>query len=117
MFDKLTALGYGIVVFAIVIGMGIVLLLNFAQTTAGCSTTTATAANGLYNWNSTSQTCMNTSGSSQTNPTATTNLLSMSTYLGTGSGGLASWTTTIIALAVGLLFLGAFFIKKSKGRY
>jgi len=44
--------------------------------------------------------------------TANTTIVTLYGYLGTSSGGLASWTTTIIALAIGMLFLGAFFVGK-----
>ena len=33
-------------------------------------------------------------------------------YLGTGSGGLASWIPVVIVLVIGLLFLGAFMARK-----
>jgi len=74
--QNLTALGIGIISFAIVIGVGTVVLARF--------------------------------GNSVTEANATT------TYLNTqlGSSGLAGWTPAIIALAVGMLFLGAFVTTK-----
>lgn len=33
-------------------------------------------------------------------------------YLGTGSGGLASWIPVVIVLCIGMMFLGAFLTKK-----
>jgi hypothetical protein len=81
MFDQLTALAYGLVTFAILIGVGIVILTNFGNSIGGTGNTTIQTLAG---------------------------------YLGTSSGGLAGWTTTIIALAIGLLFLGAFMIGKGR---
>ena len=34
-----------------------------------------------------------------------------------GSTGLAGWVPAIIAISIGLVFLGAFMIKGTKGRY
>lgn len=83
MFDQLTALGYGIVVFAIIIGVGSIVLSNFGNSVGG---------------------------------TANTTTQYMLTQLGSTSGGLASWTPAIIALSVGLLFLGAFLVGKGGRR-
>jgi hypothetical protein len=44
--------------------------------------------------------------------TAQTTITTISGYLGTGSGGLASWIPVVIVLVIGLLFLGAFISKK-----
>jgi len=71
--QNLTALALGIVVFAIMIGVGVTVLDKFGQATGGTANTTAQA---------------------------------MITELGTTSG-LGSWTAAIVALAVGLLFIGA----------
>jgi hypothetical protein len=76
MFNDLTALGYGLVVFAIIIGVGSVVLFNFGNATGG---------------------------------TANTNVQYLLTQL--GSSGLAGWTPAIIAISVGLLFLGAFLVR------
>ena len=81
MFEQLTALGYGIVVFAIVIGIGTIVLQNFGNAAGGTANTTAVYLLGQL-----------------------------------GSSGLAGWTPAIIAIAVGLLFLGAFMIGKGGKR-
>lgn len=73
MFNDLVGLGYGLIVFSIIIGVGSVVLFNFGNATGG---------------------------------TANTNVQYLLTQL--GSGGLAGWTPAIIAISVGLLFLGAF---------
>lgn len=81
MFDQLTALGYGLVVFAIIIGVGSVILYNFGNATGG---------------------------------TANTNVQYLLGQL--GQSGLAGWTPAIIAISVGLLFLGAFLVGKGGNR-
>ena len=82
MFDQLQALGYGLVVFAIIIGVGSIVLSNFGEATGGV---------------------------------ANTNVQYLLTEL--GETGLAGWTPAIIAISVGLLFLGAFVIGRGgKGR-
>ena len=40
MFDQLTALGYGLVVFAIIIGVGSIVLYNFGNAAGGTANTT-----------------------------------------------------------------------------
>ena len=44
--------------------------------------------------------------------TANTTIVTIYGYLGTGSGGLASWIPLIIVLVIGMMFLGAFIAKK-----
>jgi len=104
MFDNLTGLGYGIITFAIIVGVGSILLYQFAGTQA-CS--------GNYpNWNSTTNLCYETGNASNTTSpggTSYTNTNYLLTQLGTS--GLAGWTPAIISFSVGMLFLGAFFIK------
>jgi len=73
MFDNLTNLGYGIITFAIIIGVGTVVLQKFGDAVGG---------------------------------TANTTVAYLNTQL--GSTGLAGWTPAIIALSVGMLFLGVF---------
>ena len=72
MFNVLTGLAMGIVIFAITIGVGSVVLTKFGNSVGGTANTTVQA---------------------------------LITDLGTS--GLAGWTGAIIALAVGLLFIGA----------
>jgi len=118
MFNDLTALGYGLVLFAIIIGVGSVVVYNFGGATASCPTATCGTAGA---WNGTAGTCTNATSSSCGTPTgvAYDNTVYLLGQL--GSGGLAGWTPAIIAISVGLLFLGAFLIggggKKGKGRY
>ncbi len=107
---NLTALGIGIISFAIVIGVGTVILSRFASSVAECSTGYTYNGNG-----STGQLCYNDT-STLDNPmgpgTGTENTNFLTTQL--GETGLAGWTPAIIALVVGLLFLGAFVAKKGE---
>ena len=96
MFNALTGLAMGIVVFAVTVGVGVVVLGKFGASVAECSTG--------YTYNVTSETCWNGTDSHATSP-ATTTTNALNTELGTS--GLAGWTAAIIALAVGLLFIGA----------
>lgn len=80
--DNLTGLGYGIIGFAILVGIGIVILATLGNNVASSSQTA----------NSTIQTIV--------------------TYLGTTNGGLASWIPIIIVMIIGLLFLGWFISKR-----
>ena len=75
MFNNLTALGYGIITFAITIGIGTVILSRFGTAVPEANATTSYLVGQL------------------------------------GSSGLAGWTPAIIALVVGMLFLGAFMVK------
>jgi hypothetical protein len=108
MFDNLVNLGYGLVIFAIVVGVGSLILYNFGGAVGTCATGSS--------WNATAGGCWN--GTDMATPTGTgyTNTNYLLTQL--GSGGLAGWTPAIIAIAVGLLFLGAFAIRSgNKARY
>ncbi len=78
--QNLTALGIGIISFAIVIGVGTVVLQRFGSSVVEANDTVQYLSGQL------------------------------------GESGLAGWTPAIIALAVGLLFLGAFVTTKGSGR-
>ena len=79
MFDNLSSLGFGLVTFAIIIGVGTVVLTKFGDSVGG---------------------------------TANTTVAYLNTQLGTN--GLAGWTPAIIALSVGMLFLGVFLTKRTR---
>jgi len=81
MFNELTGLGYGLVVFAIIIGVGSVVLFNFGNATGGEANVTTQYLLGQL-----------------------------------GTSGLAGWTPAIIAISVGMLFLGAFMVNKGGRR-
>ena len=81
MFDNLTALGFGLVTFAIVIGVGVVVLTRFGASVVEANDTTTYLSGQL------------------------------------GQSGLAGWTPAIIALVIGMLFLGMFMgVRGGKGR-
>jgi len=105
MFDKLSALGYGLVTFAVIIGVGTILLTKFGDSVAICPTDFT--YDGTVN-----HTCQNDSLVTDTvDPTnagwTSTNYLN--TQLGTT--GLAGWAPAIIVFTVGMLFLGVFMAK------
>ena len=106
MFDNLSNLGYGIITFAIIIGVGTIVLTRFGDSVAEC-------ASG-YTYNATLQKCSNGTASFNVDPTNTE--WTTNSYLNTqlGTTGLAGWTPAIIALSVGMLFLGAFLRKKGR---
>jgi len=81
MFNDLTNLGYGLVLFAVIIGVGSVILYEFGDATGGAANVNTTYLLGQL-----------------------------------GASGLAGWTPAIIAISVGLLFLGAFMVKGGKRR-
>ena len=126
MIDNLTGLGYGIVTFAIVIGVGTVVLSKFGSTMLGCPTgltgtdylenTTATTAYGrsssfaCYNSTAVNYTSTGMVDTSGTGANATTHYMTLQL----GQNGLAGWTPAIIALTIGMLFLGMFLAKKGR---
>ena len=108
--NALIALGLGIIVFSLIIGVGVVVLSNFGGTVAQCPALYNTAPGG---YNLTIETCMNQSGST-TNTSLPTNTAytSTTTMRGYLSTNLVTWIPAIIALSVGLLFIGALMGRK-----
>ena len=106
MFNQLVVLGWTIIVFAIVLGVGTVVLEKLGSAVSSCPTAYPT-------YNVTSQYCQNSSGATVSPSSATSSINYMNTNLGSSSG-LASWTPAVIALAIGLLFIGAFMLNRSK---
>jgi len=105
MFDNLTGLGYGLVTFAIIIGVGVVVLQGFAGAVDNCSVHTTLSPGATYNVST--GVCSNlTVGDVGAASQGTQNLFYMEGQM--GSSGLAGWTPAIIALSVGMLFLGVF---------
>jgi len=100
MFNNLSNLGYGLVTFAIIIGVGSIVLVKFGGSLAECGTG--------FTYNATLDTCSNGTTIDNVDPTnagwVNTNYLTGQL----GSSGLAGWTPAIIALSVGMLFLGVF---------
>ena len=77
MMNALIALGLGIVIFALIVGVGVVVLQNFGNATGGTANTT------------------------------------VNTLIGYLSSNLVTWVPAIIALGVGLLFIGALMGQKA----
>ena len=104
MFDKLSALGYGLVTFAVIIGVGTILLTKFGDSVAVCPTD--------WTYNTTNHVCQNATNYSSTADPANAGWTSTN-YLNTqlGTSGLAGWAPAIIAFTVGMLFLGVFMAK------
>jgi hypothetical protein len=117
MIQVLTGLGYGVIALAVVIGIGIVILGTLGKNVASCPTGYAYNTNGTSTF--TANTCCLTGGVDCTSAgnqtaasTATQNVNTLTGYLGTSSGGLATWIPIIIVLVIGMMFLGAFLAKK-----
>ena len=111
-FDNLSGLGYGIITFAILIGIGTILVQKFTAS-VGCpegfvfNESYTTATNACYNSTNVSHTVdANTAG---------TNMLFLNTQL--GQSGLAGWAPAIIAFAVGMMFLGVFLARRGRRKY
>lgn len=96
--EKLTGLAWGIIMFAVVIALGLLVLAGFKTSAATCAT--------AYTYNSTLEKCLNSTGGDATDPTNAA--WSGVDYVGTqlGSTGLAGWLPVIIVVVVaGLIFL------------
>ena len=91
MFENLVALGWGLVTFAIVIGIGTLVLAKFSTSLGLLDNNNDSAVDGFN---------------------ATTNYLKDQL----GTSGLAGWAPAVIAFSVGMLFLGAFMVNKGKSR-
>ena len=125
-FEQLQALGMGIIGFALIVGTGTIVLTNFGGAVANCESNYSSHVDGATNgndtvWNSTTENCQfldngaTQNGSGYTTETSGYEItVFMNTQLGTT--GLAGWTPAIIAITVGMLFLGYFMFKKG-GKY
>ena len=107
MMDVLQGIGYGIVAFAILVVVGLVVLTKLADGVAECATD--------WSYNSTSRVCYEVANTSNT-AEPTNSAWTTSGYLGTqlGSTGLSGWIPAIIAVAVGALFLSYFMGRKRR---
>ncbi len=117
MVEQLTGLGYGIIGFAVLIGIGILIIYRLGANVSSCPTGFTYNTNGTATY-STNVCCNNTASScsgtiNSSNPsTATQTMNSVNTMMGTTNGGLASWIPIIIVMTIGLLFLGWFMTRK-----
>ena len=109
MFNGLTTLGWGLVLFAIVLGVGSVVLAHIQGSVAECNGITSGA------WNYATSNCTNGTGL-----VAGTSNLSWSYVPGNaaysntnyllgqlGQSGLAGWAPAVIAVSVGMFIIGA----------
>jgi len=106
MIDALTGLGYGLISLAVVIGIGIVILAVLSGNVSGCAT--------AYPYVESTNLCTHANGTTQSPSASATSMYTLKGYLGTSSGGLATWVPIIIVMIVGLLFLGAFASKRGQ---
>ena len=107
--NALIALGMGIIVFALIVGVGLVVMANFSSSVAECPTGYAWNTNGSDTFSA--DTCCLTGGvdcSSAGNHTAASegsqSLVTMTGYM---QNNLVTWIPAVIALGIGLLFIGA----------
>ncbi len=108
MFDNLTGVAYGLVTFAVLTGVGLIVLQNFGVSVSNCITG--------YNYTTSNGLCSNNTAANQTmNPSASTAATyTLSGYLGTSSGGLVTWVLAIIALIIGVLFIAMLMGRQQK---
>ena len=104
--DVLQGIAYGIVGFAILVVVGLVILTKLGDATASCATD--------YTYNISQQKCVNATNGDPTDPTnaAWTSSDYISTQL--GSSGLSGWIPAVIAVAIGALFLTYFMGRKRR---
>ena len=103
MMQTLQAIGFGIVGFAVIVIIGIVMITKLGDSIAHCPTGETYNVTDGYCWNATAQKAV------PANAEYTT-----STYMKTqlGSSGLSGWIPAVIAVAIGGLFLALFGGKK-----
>jgi len=103
MINVLSGLALGIVLFAVTVGVGLVVLSKFGDTTAVCAT------DFTYNASAGVRACQNDTNVSDTVTPTNQAFTSLDTLMGStnGLGALVTWVGAIIALVVGMLFIGA----------
>jgi len=108
MIQLLTGLAMGIVIFAVTIGVGLVTLVKFADTQAVC------ASGFEYNATVGVRTCQNATNISETATPTGTAYTTLGTLQGStnGLGALVTWVGAIIALLIGVAFIGLLMGKK-----
>ena len=106
MIQILTGLALGIVIFAVTIGVGIVVLTKFATTQAEC-------VSG-YSYNESLATCHEAGNISNTSAASGNAYTTLGTLQGStnGLGALVTWVGAIIALLIGVAFIGLLMGKK-----
>ena len=106
MIDVLSGIGYGIIGFAVIIVIGIVVIGKLGASVAGCGTG--------FSFNSTSLLCQNATNASHTTASITTGFVTSNSLIGyLGTAGLAGWIPAVIAVAIGGLFMVYFGSKRT----
>ena len=106
--ERLTAIGWGLTAFAIIVGLGLVVLTKLGNQVAVCST----VGGGAATFNTTLQLCQNASGSTAAAGGAAFSAISY-TMTQMGSSGLAGWIPVVIVVLIAGLVLALFGGKKS----
>ena len=118
MFNNLIGLGIGVIGFALIVGVGTIVLQNFGDSIATCPAYNASPGvpSGVYNASLQQCHISNSSLERLANPSSTAwgNIAYMNTQLGTS--GLAGWTPAVIAFTVGMMFFGGILVYMGKGR-
>jgi len=105
MINVLSGIGYGIIGFAVIIVIGIVVIGKLGASVATCGTG--------FSFNSTSLLCQNITNASHTTASTTTAFVTGNSIIGyMGTSGLAGWIPAVIAVAIGGLFMVYFGNKK-----
>jgi hypothetical protein len=116
MMNALIALGLGIIVFALIVATGLVIMSGFGKATASCPTGYTYNANSSGTTFTYDRCCLastpscNTVGTNSTPASQSTQ--SLTTMTGYVQSNLVTWIPAIIALGIGLLFIGALMGKR-----
>lgn len=101
--DRLTAIGFGLTTFAIIVGLGLVVITKLGDQVVNCNA----IGGGASTWNSTLGLCVNASGSTGAGAgSAYTTVSYVATQM--GSTGLAGWIPVIIVVLIAGLVLALF---------
>ena len=120
--NALIGLGLGIIVFALIVATGLVVMSNFASSVAECPTGYGYQTNGTQTYttglccNSTNDTCTIALGT-DSGVGASSGTDSLNTMTGYMQDNLITWIPAVIALGVGLLFIGALMGKRQANSY
>jgi hypothetical protein len=109
MMNALISLGLGIIIFALIAGVGVVVLTNFGSVGANCYI--ASCGDGTYN--TSTDVCSNLTSSDCGDPSNTV-WTNNHTMIGYVNSNLVTWIPAVIALGIGLLFIGALMGKKGR---
>ena len=115
--NALIALGLGIIVFALIVATGLVVMSNFGTATADCSTGYSYNENGSGYTFTDNLCCIDTANNCTAGEgalSASKSTQGMQTMMGYMEDNLITWIPAIIALGIGLLFIGALMGRKNK---